>query len=490
MASTSPASSRSREVTAVSLSRCASLPHLTAAKARPIEPRRRPGCGRRRGRARPRRGARAHRARPSSSRPSGCCPTSGGARTTRRRSRPSCCSVLHHRQLRGGRLAGRRAGGRGGRHPRSRRDGRLPLLGRHGRAAGRPDPPRRLRAEAAPTGLGARPRPRPDQWTFDPLVRRNAYFNLTKLGAEVTALPRGLLRAHGRRAQPRRRVRPVRGVVAAAGRAGARPRRAVHLPEPAGAGPDAVRILARRARPATRCASGRTRRRRAAGVGARGHHGDARPRPGAGAGLAGGGARRRSAARSRRRLRRGRACCGPVGTCSSGAVTDALPALGGVRLERVELRRIRMPLVRPVPHVVRHRARARRAAGEGGDRRRRGLGGVRDRARAALQRRVHRRAPSTCSSTTSSPVCSRRRNSPRPQVATALAPVKGHRMAKAAIETARARRRAARRGRVARRVPRRGARRRSTAVSRSASRAPSTSCSSRSRATSTRGTAA
>ncbi len=47
-------------------------------------------------------------------------------------------------------------------------------------------PQRRLRAEAAPAGVGAGARaPAAVSWTFDPLIRRNAWFNLGKLAADA-----------------------------------------------------------------------------------------------------------------------------------------------------------------------------------------------------------------------------------------------------------------------------------------------------------------
>ena len=51
-------------------------------------------------------------------------------------------------------------------------------------------------------------------WTFDPLVRRNAWFNIGVLGATRRRLPRRLLRADGRLGQRTRPERsPARGVV-------------------------------------------------------------------------------------------------------------------------------------------------------------------------------------------------------------------------------------------------------------------------------------
>ena len=50
--------------------------------------------------------------------------------------------------------------------------------------AGGAGPRRRLRDQAAPARVGAgRTASTTITWTFDPLVRRNAYFNLAKLGA-------------------------------------------------------------------------------------------------------------------------------------------------------------------------------------------------------------------------------------------------------------------------------------------------------------------
>ena len=48
------------------------------------------------------------------------------------------------------------------------------------------------------------------EWTFDPLVRRNAFFNLVKLGAEVVGIRTELLRPDARRDQCRRRDRSRR----------------------------------------------------------------------------------------------------------------------------------------------------------------------------------------------------------------------------------------------------------------------------------------
>ena len=62
-------------------------------------------------------------------------------------------------------------------------------------------------------------------WTFDPLVARNAHFNLRVLGTRVDRVPREPLRTDGRRRQPRRRDRPDHGVVGARGAAGADARR-------------------------------------------------------------------------------------------------------------------------------------------------------------------------------------------------------------------------------------------------------------------------
>ena len=47
-------------------------------------------------------------------------------------------------------------------------------------------------------------------WTFDPLVRRNAWFNIEVLGAHVARVPRQLLRPDDRLDQRPRRVRPAR----------------------------------------------------------------------------------------------------------------------------------------------------------------------------------------------------------------------------------------------------------------------------------------
>ena len=46
-------------------------------------------------------------------------------------------------------------------------------------------------------------------WTFDPLVRRNAWFNIAVLGADVVGLPSVVLRNDDRCDQRRRRVRPA-----------------------------------------------------------------------------------------------------------------------------------------------------------------------------------------------------------------------------------------------------------------------------------------
>ena len=46
-------------------------------------------------------------------------------------------------------------------------------------------------------------------WTFDPLVRRNAWFNIAVLGADVYRVPALVLRDDDRRHQRRRRLRPA-----------------------------------------------------------------------------------------------------------------------------------------------------------------------------------------------------------------------------------------------------------------------------------------
>ena len=53
-------------------------------------------------------------------------------------------------------------------------------------------------------------------WTFDPLVSRNAYFNLVKLGRPAGRVPAELLRRDARHHQRRRRLRPAAGALAAA----------------------------------------------------------------------------------------------------------------------------------------------------------------------------------------------------------------------------------------------------------------------------------
>ena len=51
------------------------------------------------------------------------------------------------------------------------------------------------------------------RWTFDPLLSRNAHFNLTKLGAVGGSVPAQLLRGDDRRAEPGRTERPADGPV-------------------------------------------------------------------------------------------------------------------------------------------------------------------------------------------------------------------------------------------------------------------------------------
>ena len=57
-------------------------------------------------------------------------------------------------------------------------------------------------------------------WTFDPLVRRNAYFNLVKLAARPDGVPHQLLRRHARHDQRRRRQRSAAGALVARGSVG------------------------------------------------------------------------------------------------------------------------------------------------------------------------------------------------------------------------------------------------------------------------------
>ena len=173
-------------------------------------------------------------------------------------------------------------------------------------------------------------------WTFDPLVSRNAWFNLVKLAARPVEYLPNFYGAMARHHQRRRRLRPAARQLAAA-RPGRRRRvRREHL---AGLGRRrARRGCGRRARHRGRR---RARARRAGrddqpGRRASGHRCDAGLRPGAGPEVAPGrprGALR--AARGRRPDRRLR----PVRLVRREE--------GPVKLEGVELRRVSMPLVSP-----------------------------------------------------------------------------------------------------------------------------------------------
>jgi len=116
-------------------------------------------------------------------------------------------------------------------------------------------------------------------------------------------------------------------------------------------------------------------------------------------------------------------------------VSDSVPVLGGVRLERVELRRIRMPLIRPfrtsfgtehVRDVL--LVKAETTDGEGW-------------AECATEPEPLYSAEYTDAAEHVLehhliPRLFAANHVTAPAVATLLAPVKGHRMAKAAIETA------------------------------------------------------
>ena len=93
-------------------------------------------------------------------------------------------------------------------------------------------------------------------WTFDPLVSRNAYFNVVKLAASPGRVPDELLRPDARHHQRRRRLRPAAGALAAARPRG---RRRLRRRQPAAVG----RRRARRRR--GRRARHRRRRRTGAG---------------------------------------------------------------------------------------------------------------------------------------------------------------------------------------------------------------------------------
>ena len=169
-------------------------------------------------------------------------------------------------------------------------------------------------------------------------------------------------------------------------------------------------------------------------------------------------------------------------------VVDAPGEDRPMKLTGVELRRIRMPLVAPFRTSFGVETEPRRPAAARGHRRGRGLGRVRGDVRPALLLGVRRRG--------------RRRAAPLPHpgagraadgldahaVGAALAPFKGHRMAKAALEMAvlDAELRAA--GPAARRASSAPSATASPAASRSASWTRSASCSTRSAATSTRAT--
>ena len=105
-------------------------------------------------------------------------------------------------------------------------------------------------------------------WTFDPLVRRNAWFNIGVLGAEVARVPRRLLRSDRRRDQRRRRERPT------------------------------ARRVGRRRRPRRRRRPHRAARRRSRRADARGHRRAAPYRSRRGAGVAPPAARRARRTRS------------------------------------------------------------------------------------------------------------------------------------------------------------------------------------------------
>ena len=264
-------------------------------------------------------------------------------------------------------------------------------------------------------------------WTFDPLVSRNAYFNLVKLARPAGRVPAELLRHHARQHQRRRRLRPAAGALAAARRPRSwRPARGRSTPTlaadelAAGATVGAGRLGGRRAgagstwtgRPslvavprdigALRSANPALARQLAV-AGARGPDGPARRR------------RPDRRVRPRRLVRREE---GPVKLDRRRAAPD-LDAAG-----------------RAVPDVVRHRRRAATSCCSASS-------PTRPRAGASAWRCPTRSTPRSTS--TPPPTCcaaSWSRPWPRPgpldahAVAGILAPFKGHRMAKAALEMA------------------------------------------------------
>ena len=97
------------------------------------------------------------------------------------------------------------------------------------------------------------------RWTYDPLLARNAWFNLTKLGRDGDGVPARVLRRDDRPAERRRPQRPVRGAVVPSidarsrggrGRHGRRPSPDAAPPLLEAAGdPDAPEPVATSARP-------------------------------------------------------------------------------------------------------------------------------------------------------------------------------------------------------------------------------------------------
>ena len=102
---------------------------------------------------------------------------------------PISAELLRALSFAGGYVAGAFAdGASSARRPGSSadRDGAAHLHSHiSGVVSGVAGPARRPGAQAAPAGVGDGARHPVIEWTFDPLVRRNAYFNLVKLGAEI-----------------------------------------------------------------------------------------------------------------------------------------------------------------------------------------------------------------------------------------------------------------------------------------------------------------
>ena len=352
-----------------------------------------------------------------------------------------------------------------------------PALPHRGGAAARPAAASvGLRAQAAPARVGAEHGVGQITWTFDPLVRRNAYFNIAKLGALPDGVPAGLLRRDERRHQRRPGQRPAVRLLAG------RRRRRRHPPArpPTGGRRRAARRGAGR-RPVAGPRPTSRRRRARPGPGARRHR-ELAPRVAP-----------RSPARGGR----------PSATCSAASSTavpgsPASPAAAAtsstgrwlVKLTGVELtpgvacRWSRRSAPRSAPRPSGTCSWSARR-----DRRRRGLGRVRRDGRAALLLGVPRRRRRGDRAVPAARGCSPRRQlDRRDRRPSSLAPVRGHRMAKAALEMAVLD--AAAPGRGPARSPTTSAPCASAAppASRSGSWTPSRPCSTRSAATSTRAT--